>query len=204
MKEGQIPGFQRFLSAGIDKDIEFAALTMMNNQRPVRLPLQLIIFAQRQDPQNASPVQGQQPTYGLRRNGGVVIDKYPSEATAEATAVRVVELRHHGFNRLMQAQNGIAPGHRVVFALIALHLLQIALRPLKGVMGEAVGKPGVGDTVRRQLTKPDRLAPVGAAYSSSLTISSKIRSNRASLPSAMAASRAAGVAISSGSHGIGQ
>lgn len=60
---------------------------MMNNQRPVRLPLQLIIFAQRQDPQNASPVQGQQPTYGLRRNGGVVIDKYPSEATAEATAV---------------------------------------------------------------------------------------------------------------------
>ena len=40
-------------------------------------------------------------------------------------------------------------------------------------MGEAVGKPGVGDTVRRQLTKPDRLAPVGAAYSSSLTISSK-------------------------------
>ena len=63
----------------------------------------------------------------------------------------------------MQAQNGIAPGHRVVFALIALHLLQIALRPLKGVMGEAVGKPGVGDTVRRQLTNPDRLAPVGGS-----------------------------------------
>ncbi len=57
MKGRADPGFQRFLSAGIDKDIEFAALTMMNNQRPVRLPLQLIIFAQRQDPQNASPVQ---------------------------------------------------------------------------------------------------------------------------------------------------
>jgi hypothetical protein len=35
---------------------------------------------------------------------------------------------------LVQAENGIAPGHRVALALIALHLLQIVLRPLEGVI----------------------------------------------------------------------
>lgn len=57
MKERADPGFERFLSAGIDKDIEFTALLMMDNQRPVRLALQIVILTQRHNAQNARPVQ---------------------------------------------------------------------------------------------------------------------------------------------------
>jgi hypothetical protein len=37
------------------------------------------------------------------------ISAHAGEPLAEATAVLVVELRHHSFNRLVQAENGIAP-----------------------------------------------------------------------------------------------
>ncbi len=56
--EGQVPGFQRLLPAGIDKHIEFTALLMMDNQRSVRLTLQVIILAERHNTQNTGLVQG--------------------------------------------------------------------------------------------------------------------------------------------------
>ena len=121
----------------------------MNNDGSAGLTLQIIILAERHNTQNTRLMQGQQPANGFRRNGGVVIDKHPGEALAEATAVLVVELRHHGFDRFMQTKYGVAPGHSMVVAFITLHLLQIALRPLEWIVAVPVGKPDVGDGVRR-------------------------------------------------------
>ena len=52
---------------------------MMDNQRPVRLALQLVILAERHNTQNTGPVQSQQPANGLRRDRGVVINKHAGE-----------------------------------------------------------------------------------------------------------------------------
>ena len=79
---------------------------MMDNQRSVRLALQVIILAERHNTQNTGLVQGQQPANGFRRDGGIVIDKQPGEPAPEAAAVLVVEFRHHAFNRLAPTGTG--------------------------------------------------------------------------------------------------
>lgn len=150
-RERDVFTLQRLLASGVNKDVKFAALVVMVNDRPLWLNFQLIIGPERQNTNHPGLTQRQQAANRFRWNGRVIIDKYPGEPCFKAFAVAFVKMRRNHLNHFMQSQNGIPPRHGMLLLFVAFHFLQIGLRPGKGIVSFSVDKPGVAERIRGEL-----------------------------------------------------